>query len=56
MITLPKPRDDFTIFDVICDYTLNKVTFTRKVVPINPQIGDKVRRFKVFLFEYLHLG
>ena len=28
MITIPKPREDFTIFDVICDYTLNKVNIT----------------------------
>ena len=30
MITIPKPREDFTIFDVICDYTLNKVNITMK--------------------------
>ena len=28
MITITKPREDFTIFDVICDYTLNKVNIT----------------------------
>ena len=25
MATIPKPREDFTIFDVICDYTFNKI-------------------------------
>ena len=28
MITIPKPREDFPIFDIICDYTLNKVNIT----------------------------
>ena len=29
MIITPKPREDFTIFSVICDYTLNKVNFMK---------------------------
>ena len=29
MITIPKSRGNFTIFDVICDYTLNRVNFTK---------------------------
>ena len=28
MITIPKPREDFTFLDVICHYTLNKVNIT----------------------------
>ena len=28
MIKIPKPREDFPIFDIICDYTLNKVNIT----------------------------
>ena len=34
MITILKPREDFSIFDVICDYI--KSTLPRQVVPINP--------------------
>ena len=33
MITIPKPREDSTIFDVICDYI--KSTSQTQVVPIN---------------------
>ena len=29
MTAIPKPREDFTIFDVICDYTLNKINFMK---------------------------
>ena len=29
MMTSQKPREDFTNFDVICDYTLNKVNFVK---------------------------
>ena len=28
MITIPKPREEFTAFGVICDYTLNDFTMT----------------------------
>ena len=28
MITIPEPTKDFTIFDVICDYILNKLNIT----------------------------
>ena len=34
MITILKTREDFTIFDVICDYI--KSTLRTQVVPINP--------------------
>ena len=29
MIVIPKLREYFTIFNVICDYTLNKINFTK---------------------------